>query len=57
VRDESGRVTGVTVAGSDGELTLRARHTISAAGVGSDRLLELATGEPHRVLRPSRACT
>jgi glycerol-3-phosphate dehydrogenase len=54
VKDESGRVTGVTVAGPDGELTLHARHTISAAGVGSDRLLALATGEPHNVLRPSK---
>src|SRR5207245_4472152 len=54
VRDESGRVTEVTVAGPDGGLTLRARHTISAAGAGSDQLLELATGEPHNVLRPSK---
>jgi glycerol-3-phosphate dehydrogenase len=47
-------VTGVTVAGPAGELTLRARHTVSAAGVGSDRLLELATGQPHGALRPSK---
>ncbi|MDX6496279.1 MAG: glycerol-3-phosphate dehydrogenase, partial [Gaiellales bacterium] len=53
-RDESGRVTGVSVAGPAGELTLRARHTVSAAGVGSDRLLELATGEPQTALRPSK---
>ncbi|MDX6495187.1 MAG: glycerol-3-phosphate dehydrogenase, partial [Gaiellales bacterium] len=54
LRSETGRVTGVTVAGPAGELTLRARHTVSAAGVGGDRLLELATGEPHAALRPSK---
>ena len=54
MRDESGRLTGVIVPGPAGELTLRARHTVSAAGVGSDRLLELATGEPHTALRPSK---
>ncbi len=54
MRDESGRVTGVMVASSDGEFTLRARHTISATGVGSDRLLERATGEPQHALRPSK---
>jgi glycerol-3-phosphate dehydrogenase len=54
LRDESGRVTGVNVAGPADGLTLRARHTVSAAGVGSDRLLELATGQPHSALRPSK---
>jgi glycerol-3-phosphate dehydrogenase len=54
-RDPAGRVTGVTVHQvAGGELTISARHTVCAAGVGTDRLLELATGEPHKALHPSK---
>ena len=56
VRSESGRVLGAQVrdgvAGS--AFDLRARHTLVAAGVGTDRVLELATGRPHHELRPSK---
>jgi glycerol-3-phosphate dehydrogenase len=33
---------------------VRARHTVLAVGVATDRALELATGRPHRALRPSK---
>ena len=35
-------------------LELRARHTIVAVGVGTDKLLELATGRAQSSLRPSK---
>jgi glycerol-3-phosphate dehydrogenase len=56
VRDEGGRVTGAQVRADGGTDTLRvrARHTIAAAGAGTDRMLELATGRPHHELRPSK---
>jgi glycerol-3-phosphate dehydrogenase len=56
VRDEAGRMLGAHVrdeaAGSAFEV--RARHTLVAVGVGTDRVLEFATGRPHRELRPSK---
>jgi glycerol-3-phosphate dehydrogenase len=56
VRDEGGRVVAAQVRDEAGEnaFELRARHTLVAVGVGTDRLLELATGRPHRELRPSK---
>ena len=56
VRDQSGRILGVT---ADDRLTgrqlgIRARHTIVAVGVATDRLLEQATGRPQGALRPSK---
>jgi glycerol-3-phosphate dehydrogenase len=56
VRDEAGRVVGAQVrdGASGGAFEVRARHTLAAAGVGTDRVLELATGRPHRELRPSK---
>ena len=56
VRDEGGRVVGVQVRdGVAGEtFEVRARHTVAAVGVGTDRVLELATGRPHHELRPSK---
>ena len=56
VRDETGRILGVQ---ADDRLTgqpleIRARHTIVAVGVATDQLLELATGRPHKALRPSK---
>ncbi len=56
VRDETGRVVGARVRDGleGGELDVRARHTIVAAGVATDRVLELATGRPHHALRPSK---
>ncbi len=55
-RDEGGRVVGAEVCdGVTGDaFELRARHTVAAAGVGTDRVLELATGRPHHELRPSK---
>ena len=55
-RDEGGRVIGAQVRdGVAGEtFAVRARHTVAAAGVGTDRVLELATGRPHHELRPSK---
>ena len=56
LRDEAGRVLGVR--GEDmlsGEpLEIRARHTIVAVGVATDRVLELATGRPQKSVRPSK---
>ena len=56
LHDEPGRIVGAhvrdDVAGSTFEV--RARHTLVAVGVGTDRVLELATGRPHRELRPSK---
>ena len=56
IRDETGRVLGVR---ADDHLTgrpleIRARHTIAAVGVATDRMLEHATGRPQNVLRPSK---
>jgi glycerol-3-phosphate dehydrogenase len=56
VRDETGRVLGVR---ADDHLTgrpleIRARHTIAAVGVATDRMLEHATGRPQNALRPSK---
>jgi glycerol-3-phosphate dehydrogenase len=55
-RDEAGRILGVRAEdGLTGQpLDISARHTIVAVGVATDRLLELATGRPHRALRPSK---
>jgi glycerol-3-phosphate dehydrogenase len=55
-RDEGGRVVGARVRDGlgGGELDVRARHTVVAAGVATDRVLELATGRPHHALRPSK---
>ena len=55
-RDETGRVVGARVRdGLDGgELDVRALHTLVAAGVATDRVLELATGRPQHALRPSK---
>ena len=56
VRAESGRILGVRA--DDGlrerPLELRARHTILAVGVATDRLLEQATGRAQATLRPSK---
>ena len=54
--EEGGRITGADVRdGAAGEtFAVRARHTLAAAGVGTDRVLELATGRPHHELRPSK---
>ena len=56
LRDEAGRILGVR--GEDrlsGEpLEIRARHTIVAVGVATDRVLELATGRPQKAVRPSK---
>ena len=56
VRDESGRIVGVRA--EDGlagrTLEIRARHTIVAVGVATDRLLEQATGRAQAALRPSK---
>ncbi len=56
IRDETGRVLGVR---ADDHLTgrpleIRARHTIAAVGVATDRMLKHATGRPQNVLRPSK---
>jgi len=56
IRDETGRVLG---ARADDQLTgrpleIRARHTIAAVGVATNRLLEHATGLPQNALRPSK---
>ena len=56
LRDETGRILGVR---ADDRLTgrsfeIRARHTIAAVGVATDRLLELATGRPQNAVRPSK---
>jgi glycerol-3-phosphate dehydrogenase len=55
-RDERGPVAGARVRDglAGGELDVRARHTIVAVGVSTDRVLELATGSPHHALRPSK---
>jgi glycerol-3-phosphate dehydrogenase len=56
LRDETGRVEGVRAENSlaGGAFEIRARHTIVAVGVGTDRMLELATGRPQSALRPSK---
>jgi glycerol-3-phosphate dehydrogenase len=56
LRDETGRILGVR---ADDRLTgqqleIRARHTIVAVGVATDRVLELATGRAERTVRPSK---
>jgi glycerol-3-phosphate dehydrogenase len=56
IRDEAGRTLGVR---ADDRLTgrsleIRARHTIAAVGVATDRILECATGERQNHLRPSK---
>ena len=56
LRDETGRILGVR---ADDRLTgrsfeIRARHTIAAVGVATDRVLELATGRPQNAVRPSK---
>jgi glycerol-3-phosphate dehydrogenase len=56
LRDETGRIVGIRaedrLAGST--VDVRARHTIVAVGVATDRVLELATGRPQASLRPSK---
>ena len=56
LRDETGRILGVRaddrLAGRSFEI--RARHTIVAVGVATDRVLELATGRPQNAVRPSK---
>ncbi|HUZ84061.1 MAG TPA: glycerol-3-phosphate dehydrogenase/oxidase [Gaiellales bacterium] len=56
VTGEDGRVAGAELRDelTGGTLRVRARHVIAAVGVGTDALLELATGRPHHVLRPSK---
>jgi glycerol-3-phosphate dehydrogenase len=56
LRDETGRVEGIRAEDSlaGGAFEIRSRHTIVAVGVGSDRVLELATGHPQSFLRPSK---
>ena len=56
VRDETGRVLGVHADDvlSGQQLEIRARHTIVAVGVATDRVLELATGRPQKTVRPSK---
>ncbi|HEY8858084.1 MAG TPA: glycerol-3-phosphate dehydrogenase/oxidase [Gaiellales bacterium] len=56
LRSRSGRVLGAQVRDgvSGSAFELRARHTLAAVGVGTDRVLELATGRPHHELRPSK---
>jgi glycerol-3-phosphate dehydrogenase len=56
LRDETGRVEGIRAKDSfaGGALEIRARHTIVAVGVGTDRMLELATGRAQSSLRPSK---
>jgi glycerol-3-phosphate dehydrogenase len=54
VRDERGRVAGATVQVGRETFSVRARRTIAAVGVSTDRLLELATGHAHHELRPSK---
>jgi glycerol-3-phosphate dehydrogenase len=56
LRDTAGRACGLALRdGADGrELALRARHVVAAAGVATDRFLEMATGRPHHLLRPSK---
>ena len=56
LRDETGRILGVR---ADDRLTgrpleIRARHTIAAVGVATDRVLEHATGRPQSAVRPSK---
>ena len=56
LRDGTGRILGVR---ADDRLTgrsfeIRARHTIAAVGVATDRVLELATGRPQDAVRPSK---
>jgi glycerol-3-phosphate dehydrogenase len=55
-RDETGRVVGAEAHDQVGgrAVAIRARHVVAAVGVGTDRLLELATGRPQRTLRPSK---
>ena len=56
LRDEAGRILGV--AAEDGltgrRVDIRARHTIAAVGVATDRMLEEATGRAQRTVRPSK---
>ena len=56
IRDEVGRVIGVGAEDSlsGRPLEIRARHTILAVGVATDRMLEHATGRPQSALRPSK---
>ena len=55
-RDQAGRIVGACVRDDLGgrELDVRARHTLVAVGVATDRVLELATGRPQHALRPSK---
>ncbi|HET6849850.1 MAG TPA: glycerol-3-phosphate dehydrogenase/oxidase [Gaiellales bacterium] len=55
-RSAGGRVEGLELVDEESGRahTLRARHVISAAGVGTDRFLERMTGRPSSLLRPSK---
>ena len=55
-RDETGRIRGVLAHDqlTGRQFEIRARHTVAAVGVATDRILEEATGRPHRALRPSK---
>lgn len=56
VHDESGRLLGLWADDSltGRSLEIRARHTILAVGVATDRMLEHATGRRQNALRPSK---
>jgi glycerol-3-phosphate dehydrogenase len=57
IRDETGgRLIGLRAddALTGRPLEIRARHTILAVGVATDRMLEDATGQPPNALRPSK---
>ena len=56
IRDETGRVLGARVEDRlDGRaFEIRSRHTIAAAGVATDRVVEWATGRPETTIRPSK---
>lgn len=56
IRDEAGRLIGVRADDclTGRPLEIRARHTILAVGVATDRMLEHATGRRQSALRPSK---
>ena len=56
IAGEHGRVEGAVARDETAgvEVRIRGRHVVGAVGVGTDWLLELATGRPHHDLRPSK---
>jgi glycerol-3-phosphate dehydrogenase len=56
MRGSDGRVQGLDLRDeeSGGGLELRARHVVAAVGGATDRFLELVTGRPSELLRPSK---